>query len=97
MVISPVFRVAKNFMGSLYTCPKYPSISGMSILMDRWIRIHWRTVLISVLVMLTMLNTRIIETSKLFNPYGRISSINILLNIEDAMPSTVRMTELAMA
>jgi len=84
-------------MGSLYTCPKYPSISGMSILMDRWIRIHWRTVLISVLVMLTILNTRIIETSKLFNPYGRISSINILLNIEDAMPSTVRMTELTIA
>ena len=47
--------------------------------------------------MLTMLNTRIIEISKLFSPYGRISSINILLNIEDAMPSTVRMTELAMA
>ena len=52
---------------------------------------------ISVLVMLTMLNTKIIETSKLFNPYGRISSINILLNIEDAIPRIVRMTELAMA
>ena len=52
---------------------------------------------ISVLVMLTMLNTKIIEMSKLLNPYGRISSIRILLNIEDAMPRIVRMTELAMA
>ena len=36
--------------------------------MDRWISTHWRTKPISVLVMLTTLNTRINVTSRLFNP-----------------------------
>ena len=55
-------------MGRLKMCPKYPSISGISILMDRWISTHWRTKPIRVLVMLTTLNTKIKVTSRLFSP-----------------------------
>ena len=48
VVISPVLRLAKNFIGNLYICSKYPSISGISILMDRCMRIHCLTKLTNV-------------------------------------------------
>ena len=65
--------------------------------MDRWISTHCRTKPMRELVRLTMLNTMISVTSRLSSPYGRTSSIRILLNIEDAMPRMVVMTELKMA
>ena len=65
--------------------------------MDRWIRTHCRTKPTSVLVMLTMLNTRISVTSRLSKPYGKTSSIRILLNMEEAMPRIVTIRELRIA
>ena len=58
---------------------------------------HCRTMLMSALVTLTMLNTRMTADQQALQPVGRISSIRILLYIEDAIPRTVMMTELRMA
>lgn len=42
VMISPVFLVAKNLIGSEYMCLKYPSISGISIRCERYSIIQLR-------------------------------------------------------
>ena len=47
--------------------------------------------------MLTRLNTTIKVTNRLLSPYGSTSSIRILLNMDDAMPRIVTISEPRMA
>ena len=71
-------------------CPKYPSIIGISILMDRWTRIHCRTKVTNAEVTLTTLNTRIRVSScrtKVTNAEVTLTTLNTRIRVSSRLSS----------
>lgn len=89
VMISPVFLIAKNFIGNLYICSKYPIIKGISILIDKKISIVCLTKLTSIDVIDTTKKTASVVPNIPICLYGRTSSKIILLNNELTIPNIV--------
>ena len=97
VIISPVFLVEKNRIGSEYTWLKYPSIRGISIRCERYNIIQLLRNPITVWVNATTENIIKLESNTFFNPYGITSSIIILLNIANSIPRIVIISDASIA